>query len=191
MSPPGPRRMRADARRNYESLLATAHVMFTEHGTDASLEEIARRSGLGIGTLYRHFPTREALLEALLHDRLEGLAAEAGELLGDPSPRAAMWRWLTALTERAFIYRGLPASVMATLRDETSELYASCHRMNDAGAALIRRAQDAGEIRADVAPADVLAMAGAITWVGEQSPDDPERCARLLTLLADGLATGV
>ncbi|PZG51541.1 TetR family transcriptional regulator [Spongiactinospora gelatinilytica] len=190
MSPPGLRRMRADARRNYESLLATAHAMFSEHGTDASLEEIARRAGLGIGTLYRHFPTREALLEALLHDRMEGLAAEAGALLADPSPRAALWRWLTAFTERAFIYRGLPASVMATLRDETSELAASCHRLNTAGAALIRRAQDAGEIRADVAPADVMAMAGAIAWVGEQTPDDPERRSRLLTLLADGLTTG-
>ncbi|MDF5756978.1 TetR/AcrR family transcriptional regulator [Spongiactinospora sp. TRM90649] len=181
------RPMRADARRNYEKLLATAHEMFTEHGTDASLEEIARRCGVGIGTLYRHFPTRDDLLEALLHDRFESLAAETEELLRAHPPGEALTRWLGRLTARAFIYRGLPDSVMTTMADEDSRLYASCHRMRDAAAGLVVAAQRAGAVRAEVDPDDVLALAGGVAWVGERTGGDTARVERLLELVMTGL----
>src|SRR3954452_2753784 len=90
------RPMRADARRNVERLLAVAKETFAERGADAPLEEIARRAGVGIGTLYRHFPTREALLEALLRDSFEPLRAEADRLLTSPSPGDALDAWLRA-----------------------------------------------------------------------------------------------
>ncbi|TDC54839.1 TetR/AcrR family transcriptional regulator [Actinomadura sp. KC345] len=81
--------MRADARRNYERLIATARTAFMEHGTGASLDDIAKRAGVGSGTLYRHFPTRDALLHAVLRDRIDGLLAHADELLADPAPDEA------------------------------------------------------------------------------------------------------
>src|SRR6266852_1321868 len=90
-----PRQMRADAQRNYTRLLDAATAAFLEHGADdVSLEEIARRAGVGIGTLYRHFPTRQALLEAVYRDQAEALHARALELLSSPSPGEALATWL-------------------------------------------------------------------------------------------------
>src|SRR6266487_4025102 len=94
------RPMRADARRNYQALLSAANAAFIEQGADdASLEEIARRAGVGIGTLYRHFPTRQALLEAVYRDQVDALRARADELLGSLPPDAALVAWLRALVE--------------------------------------------------------------------------------------------
>src|ERR1700729_4527354 len=97
--PEAPRPMRADARRNYDRLLSAAAAAFAEHGADdASLEEIARRAGVGIGTLYRHFPTRQALLEAVYRDQVDGMRAKADELLASDSPSGALAEWLHALS---------------------------------------------------------------------------------------------
>src|SRR5215472_11381674 len=92
------RPMRADAQRNYARLLSAAMAAFTEHGADdTSLEEIARRAGVGIGTLYRHFPTRQALLEAVYRDQVEALRARADDLTGSDDPGEALAAWLRAL----------------------------------------------------------------------------------------------
>src|ERR1022692_4931729 len=94
--PPGP--MRADARRNRDLLLSAALAAFTEHGADdVSLEEIARRAGVGIGTLYRHFPTRQSLLEAVFRDQVDALARQAEELGRASSPGSALEEWLRAI----------------------------------------------------------------------------------------------
>ena len=91
---------RADARRNYERLLAAASAVFTERAADdASLEEIARRAGVGIGTLYRHFPTRQALLEAVYRDQVTALCARAGELASTEPPGRALTLWLRAVVD--------------------------------------------------------------------------------------------
>lgn len=179
---------RADAMRNREQLLVAADGLFGERGIDASLEEIARRAGVGIGTLYRHFRTREALLEALLRDRFDALAAEGERLLGAPSPRDALAGWLAMFAARSATYRGLPTPVVAIMREEGSDLYASCHRLTGAGARLVAHAQRSGAVRADIEPLDVLALVGAIAWVGERSADDPDRPARLLAFVQDALA---
>jgi len=187
MSATGVRRpARADARRNYDLLLSKAHDVFTEHGTDASLEEIARRAGLGIGTLYRHFPTRDALVEALLRDRFEAMR-QAAERVRDEPPYEALAQWLRKFTAGAATYQGLPASVVAIMRQPGSELYASCHGMRDAGLELIARAQQAHVIRDDLKPTDVLALVGAIAWVGQQTPEDAGQPDRLLALVLDAL----
>lgn len=185
-----PRRSRADARRNRERLLGVADAVFREQGTDASLEEVARRAGVGIGTLYRHFPVREALLEALLHERFESLRAEAARLAEAHPPEVAVDRWLRLFVDRSSTYRGLPASVLATLRAEGSPLHAACHAMTDAGTDLITAAQRAGAVRADVRPDDVLALAGAIAWLGHQAPDDADRPGRLLAFAVEALTGG-
>ena len=196
-SPAAPGRpLRADARRNQQRLLATAAEVFAERGTDASLEEVARRAQVGIGTLYRHFPTRDALVEALLHDRFVRLRDRATELRASPTagaagsgPLAALGDWLAEFAEAASVYRGLPASVMATMCDQTSELHAACQAVRDAGADLLRDAQRAGAVRADARAADLLALVNAIAWIAEQSPPDPGRTDRLLRLVLAGLAS--
>jgi AcrR family transcriptional regulator len=178
--------MRADARRNYEKLLASAEAAFSRYGVDASLEDIARSAGVGIGTLYRHFPTRDALLEALMAERFEASRARAEELLHEPDPVRAVTAWLREFVQSSTTYRGLPASVAAVLNDPTSHLYASCHAMRAAAEQLLVRAQESGAIRTDVPPADVFLMASAVGWAGEQVTD-PVRTERLLDLLVDGL----
>src|SRR5215467_9234162 len=113
---PADRGMRADARRNYEKLLTAAAEAFTESGADdVSLEEIARRAGVGIGTLYRHFPARQALLEAVYREQVEALRARADELLASGSPGEAFAAWLRALVAFSSTKRSLTSAMVATL----------------------------------------------------------------------------
>jgi AcrR family transcriptional regulator len=180
--------LRADARRNREALLAVAREVVAESGTEASLRDVARRAGVGIGTLYRHFPTREALLEAVLRDGLDELNADADRLLAESSPGAALVAWLARFAEGAGSFHGLPASVLAALGDGESELHASCVAVHSSAARLLERAQEFGEIRPDVDAADVVVAASAIGWAAENS--SPERAAKIMRLLADGLFAG-
>jgi AcrR family transcriptional regulator len=179
--------MRADARRNYETLLTAANAAFEEHGAEASLDDIARRAGVGIGTLYRHFPSRQSLLEHVVRDRLDALRAQAEDLLRLPSPSAALAAWLRTLAAQATTFRGLAASVMITMLDERTDLFASCQAMRAAGLALLTRAQDAGEVRPDVSSSELLLLVYGVAWATEQVPRGAEQTDRLLSLLMDGL----
>ncbi|TDE51257.1 TetR/AcrR family transcriptional regulator [Nonomuraea mesophila] len=179
--------MRADARRNRDRLLAEARTAFLDHGTDASLEDIAARAGVGVGTLYRHFPTREALLAELLRERFDALAADAQKLAGHPSPREALITWTLDFVQTTTVYRGLTAAVTATLNDPGSALHASCEMMRDAGTALLTRAQEAGEVRGDIAPLEFLALVAGSSWAREQMAGGDLHGDRLLLLLFQGL----
>lgn len=180
--------MRADAARNRERLLEAAGKAFEKAGTQASLEDIARQAGVGVGTLYRHFPTREALIEALLREQLEALLALADELAHAPSPAQALDTWLRAALHNSCTYRGLAGPIVsATSAHCTSSLHTPCSRMREAGASLLARAQQAGEIRADVSACDVMTVVNAIAWSAEQSPSNPTRGALLLGIFLDGL----
>ncbi|MBF8189970.1 TetR/AcrR family transcriptional regulator [Nonomuraea sp. K274] len=183
---PAPRRrMRADARRNYERLLTEAASAFAEHGADFSLEEIARRAGVANGTLYGHFPTRRALLEALLGDRMRALAATGEELLADPSPFDGLAAWARTAMAHTTVYRGLGAALMEAVEDETSELHTACKAVLAAGEELVARARAAGEVRTDVTAPDLYALVNAAAWAGEQS--SAAQGERLLTFGLDGL----
>jgi AcrR family transcriptional regulator len=181
--------VRTDARRNSDALLAAARESFADHGTDASLRDIARRAGVGIGTLYRHFPTREALLEALLHQGFETLRQRAEALGKDTSvaPRAALVTWLSELTAGSGTYRGVPESVLAALRDETSALHAACAAMRTAGARLLESAQTEATVRPDITADDLLALTAGVAWASEQSAVPADARRRLLTLAIDGI----
>jgi AcrR family transcriptional regulator len=181
-------RLRADARRNYDLLLAAASSAFAEHGTDASLRDIARQAGVGIGTLYRHFATREALLEALLRDQFDNLREKAESLLAERSPSAALLAWLHALAGSSATYRGVPESVMGALNDEESELHASCVAMRAAGGHLLARAQQAGEARQDVTANELLAVTAGVAWASQQSSTQPAMVDRLLLIAMHGFA---
>ncbi|RSN41892.1 TetR family transcriptional regulator [Amycolatopsis sp. WAC 04197] len=184
MSPAAGRRPRADALRNRERLLAEADAVFREHGTDAPLESVARRAGVAIGTLYGHFPTRRALVGALLRERNEALF-EAGDTLRDQAPGEALRRWVDLVVAHAATYRGLAAMLADGADDEASELYASCARMADIGERLITRAVTAGVVRADVTGADIFALMNAGAWTREHA--SAEQAARLVAYTIGGM----
>ncbi|MFE7277133.1 TetR/AcrR family transcriptional regulator [Streptomyces sp. NPDC057623] len=188
--PASPRAMRADARRNYERLLTEARSAFAERGTDASLEDVARRAGVGIGTLYRHFPNRDALLSAIFEDAVGDLLTRSHELLDAPEPCAALVTWLREMVTHAGEYRGLARSLMSVSYDRTSALARCSDPIREAGGALLARAQEAGRVRQDVAIADLLQLTHAIALAAEETPGDPGLADRLLMLTLRGLRAG-
>ncbi|MGW5422147.1 TetR/AcrR family transcriptional regulator [Streptomyces sp. NPDC003943] len=181
-----PRAPRTDAQRNRDRILEVAAEAVAEQGTLASLREIARRADIGLGTLYRHFPNRDALLEALLHRRFTHLAERADALAATP-PERALAEWLYEFTLGAGAYQGLPATLMATLNDPQSPLHAVCLTMRQAGGRLLEAAQRSGTIRPDVAPIDLFALANALSWIADQAPTLTERREHLFRLVMDGL----
>ncbi|MGW2026087.1 TetR/AcrR family transcriptional regulator [Streptomyces decoyicus] len=179
--------MRADARRNYERLLTEARTAFTEHGTDTSLEDIARRAGVGIGTLYRHFPNRTALMGAVFQGEVDALLAHAKKLADAPQPCAALVEWLRAIITHASTYRGLSRALMTASADDSSGMARCSVPMREAGGALLTRAQQAGAVRPDVSISDLMQLTNGIALAAEESPDDPRLADRLLTLTLSGL----
>ena len=184
-----PRRRRADAQRNSERVLAAARDVFAEHGPDASLEEIARRAEVGIGTLYRHYPTRQALLEAVFRDRLESSLARAEELMRTAEPFDALATWLRDQLDTAGECQSLGAAVMITMLDEHADAPAPCEAMRASGADLLQRAQSAGAVRADADIEDLMRLVNAIALATEQSPEGRAQADRMFTLLLDGVRT--
>ena len=180
--------MRADARKNYDQLLAVASVVVTEEGADASLRDIARRADVGLGTLYRHFPTREALLEALLRTSFDELAAKAAELESADSAGDALVSWLRDFVACADNYRGVIASMVAAIEDPESALHASCTAMKAAGARLLARAQAAGAARTDIDGTDLYALGAALAWLGDQ-PAFASRADHLFDIITGAILT--
>ncbi|WP_023586842.1 TetR/AcrR family transcriptional regulator [Streptomyces thermolilacinus] len=181
------RPMRADARRNHERLLRVARAAFAEHGTDAALEDIARRAGVGIGTLYRHFPNRHALMNAVFQDAVTALLARSRELAAADEPCTALVEWLRAIVTHAGEYRGLARALMSASYDPSSALSQCNDPLREAGARLLTRAQEAGAVRRDVSIGDLLQLTNAIALAAEQNPDDEALADRLLTLTLRGL----
>jgi AcrR family transcriptional regulator len=181
------RRQRIDARRNSARLLDAARALFAEHGPDASLEEIARRAEVGIGTLYRHYPTRQALLAAVFRDDVESARARAEELLQADDPLDAFTTWLHDQLEQAGACRGLGASVMISMLDEQSDLPSPCEAMRAGGAALLARAQESGQVRADATIDDLLRLASAIAMATEDAPDGALQAERMFALMMNGI----
>jgi|HubBroStandDraft_5_1064220.scaffolds.fasta_scaffold15994_5 AcrR family transcriptional regulator len=183
-----PRPMRADAQRNYQRLLDAAVAVFAEHGADdASLEEIARRAGVGIGTLYRHFPTRQALLEAVYRDQVDGMRAKADELLASDSPSDALAEWLRALSAFSSTKRSLTAALLETLGKD-SELLSACSAViYGAADELLIRAKEVGAVRPDADGRDLMRLVHAVNIAAQHAPTDPGQRDRLIGIILDGL----
>lgn len=175
--------MRADAQKNYDQLLAVARDVVREDGAEASLRDIARRAGVGLGTLYRHFPTREALLEVLLRARFDELTTAADELEATATPAEALVAWLRDFIRCAHAYRGVIAAMVTAIEAPDSALHASCVAMRAAGTRLLVRAQTAGAARAELDGADLFALGAALAWLGDQPALAP-RADRLFGLIA-------
>jgi len=185
----GPKR--ADARRNYELLIAAAADAFAEHGADdVSLEEIARRAGLGIGTLYRHFPARQDLLEAVYRDQVDGLAVLAGKLRTAEAPGAALAEWLRAFAAFGRTKRSLSTAIVATIGKD-SALISECSKvLRGCTAELLTRAQEAVEVRPEIQPADLLRLTHGLIVATDSATGDTGQVNRMLDLLMGGLLTG-
>ena len=180
--------MRADARKNYSHLLAVARDVVAEHGADASMRDIARRADVGLATLLRHFPTREALLDALLRARFDELTAKARNLETVSLPDDALVSWLQSVVACACKYQGVVKAMMANMEETSSALHFSCVTMRAAGTRLLTRAQAAGLARTDIDGTDLFALAAALAWLGDQ-PSSAPRAEHLFGVITSAILT--
>jgi AcrR family transcriptional regulator len=172
LAPTDSRPLRADALRNRTALLEAAEIAFERRGTAASLEEIAQLAGVGIGTLYRHFPTRQDLVESLVRDRALDLIHYGEELVTSvDDPFTALEMWLTASVRHVMAYRGLAESMVeATCGDPDNPLASICTEQQHVVTQLLHRAQDMRLVRPEVTPDDISDLAAAIAWISERRP---------------------
>lgn len=180
--------LRADARRNREKLIEAAAPAFAEHGTAASLEEIARRAGVGIGTLYRHFPTREHLVEVVYGREVEQLIDAADDLAKREAPDVALEQWMLRFVGYIAAKRGMAES-LRTLYASNSALFAKASgAVPQTLQRLVEAAAKAGLIRQDIQSADLLQALSGL-YSAPDTPDWRDRSRRLVGLLMDGLRT--
>jgi AcrR family transcriptional regulator len=180
--------MRADARKNHSHLLSVARDVVTKHGADASMRDIARRADVGLATLLRHFPTREALFEALLRTNLDALTRKAGELEASSPPDEALVSWLREGVAFVQSYGGVVALLASAHADPDSALYASCTTVRSAGAQLLLRAQAKGTARADMDGEDLFALMSALGWLVSK-PSFVPRADHLFHIIASAILT--
>ncbi|MFK4068666.1 TetR/AcrR family transcriptional regulator [Streptomyces sp. NPDC029674] len=182
------RQPRADARRNRERILAAAREAFAEYGAEASLNEIVRRAGVGPGTLYRHFPTRPALLTAVLQDRIDTLCGHGDELLTADSPDGALSTWLRAFLAHARVNQGLGGALLVEEPEGPDALGSDCHqRIQDTAHRLLTRAQQSGTARPDLTAADLVQLVIGVALSTTHTTTDPSQPDRLLALVLDAV----
>jgi AcrR family transcriptional regulator len=180
--------MRADAKKNYSHLLAVARDVVTEHGADASMRDIARRAGVGLATLLRHFPTRETLFEALLRINADALTQQAAELETSSPPDEALVAWFREAVVFTHSYSGVCALLASAHADPDSALHASSTALHSAGARLLLRAQTEGTARADINGDDLFALMSALGWLVDQ-PSFASRADHLFHVIASAILT--
>jgi AcrR family transcriptional regulator len=178
------RPMRADARRNYELLVAAAREVFTAQGSEAAMETVARHAGVGVGTLYRHFPRRIDLVEAVYRTDVDRLVAEADALADAPDPWGALHAWLEAFVDYARAKRTFLNELHEAFEKNPQLKVASRERIEGALARVLDRAQDAGVVRRDVDSADVMQLLGSLCMSATLTEGQIER---LLEVVEDGL----
>ncbi|MGH6958642.1 MAG: TetR/AcrR family transcriptional regulator [Caulobacteraceae bacterium] len=183
------RKPRADSLRNRERLLAAAKVAFTSAGSDVALEEIARRAGVGIGTLYRHFPDRGSLLAAVYRRGIDQLTASAERLLSERSPGAALEAWLHQLVSYMATKRMIAPALQASPGAGAQAYAAGGPALYGAVARLSRAAIANGDIRADIEPDDLFRLVAGLSH-GYDRPDWEPSARRLIAVLMAGLRAG-
>ncbi|WP_425375358.1 TetR/AcrR family transcriptional regulator [Rhizobium deserti] len=183
---PTPAKLRADARRNRDKLVETAAAAFSENGVETSLEDIARRAGVGIGTLYRHFPTREHLVETVYRRELESLASAASELAEKHAADVALQEWMLRFVNYMATKRGMAASLKIIANSNSTLFSEGFGRIRIAMEGLLTAAREQDLIRKDIEQNDLMHAMSSIYSI----PDSPEWRAsanRLIGLLMDGL----
>lgn len=180
--------MRVDAQRNRDHLLTVAGPVIAEQGIDVSMRDIARRADVGLATLLRHFPTREALLEGLLHASFGDLTTRASELETAHTAEDALVSWVRDCVAWTTEYRGVTVLMAAAIEDPESALHASCVTLRAAGARLLTRAQATGAARNDIDGDDLFALIAMLAWVGDQ-PTLAPRANHLFDLVTSAVLT--
>jgi AcrR family transcriptional regulator len=180
------RPVRADAQRNRDRLLTCAAEAFAEHGVAASLEDIARQSDVGIGTLYRHFPTRHDLLEAVYRRQVAGLCDTADELAARLPPGESLRLWLQEFAEYCATKRGLAIALKAAVGPENPAFISAHERIVGSVTALTASGVDAGVLRADVDPLDLLRAISGYHQLADV-PDALDRGRQIVNVLMDGM----
>ena len=186
MAATAPRRMRADAQRNRDRLLVVALRAFSEEGPEATLDAIAKDAGVGIGTLYRHFPTREALVEAVYRNELARLCDAVPDLLASVAPDEAIRIWMDRFVDYMTTKRGMADALRALIASGGNPYAQSRDRLVGAVTTLLEAGARAGSVRGDVAPGDVLASLSGVS-LAAGDPAQRGQASRLLDLLLDGL----
>jgi AcrR family transcriptional regulator len=178
---------RADARRNRARLLAAAEALFAAEGSGVPIDEIARRAGVGVGTVYRHFPTKEILFAAVVRERLERLAAEARVLLAADDPGKALFAFFRSLVEAGATKKDLSDALAAAGVDVASQTAGLASELRDALAELLTRAQRAGAVRADIGAADLYALLAGVLLAMDHRRGDHGLRDRMVAVVMDGL----
>jgi AcrR family transcriptional regulator len=179
-------RRRADALRNRDKLLNVAAQVFARDGADAALNQIAREAGVGIGTLFRHFATREELIEATFRNELARLCDAARELAATKPPTEATAEWMERFLEYMTTKHGMVDTLQAMMTTGSPLYTETLTRLTDAVAALIDAGHQTRQFRSDLKPADVLAQVGGIAYMAGE-PEQREQARRMIRLLIDGL----
>jgi AcrR family transcriptional regulator len=180
--------LRADAQRNRERLLEVAARVFAQAGPDVTLEAIAKEAGVGIGTLYRHFPTREALVDAAYRNELARLCDSVADLLAELPPDKALRAWMDHFVDYMTTKRGMGDALRALIASGGDPFSQSRVRLTEAVATLLQAGSAAGVLRSDVQPDDVLLSLSGVS-LATADPAQREQAGRLLDLLMDGLVT--
>jgi AcrR family transcriptional regulator len=183
---PGTRPLRADAQRNRDRLLDCAVRAFSHDGPDVTLEAIAKEAGVGIGTLYRHFPTREALLDAAYRNELARLCDAVADLLSTMPPDEAMRTWMDRFIDYMMTKRGMADALRALIASGGNPFAHSRDRLTTAITTLLEAGAAAGTLRSDVESADLLASMGGVALAAGE-PTQRDQASRMLNLLMDGL----
>jgi AcrR family transcriptional regulator len=183
--PAARRKPRADAQRNRERILEIAKQAFTRSGADASLDDIATQAGVGAGTLYRHFPTREALLAAVYRTEVEKLAAAEKRLAMELAPLEAVRAWMLLFVDY-IVTKKIIAPALKAMVGEHSKVIEACYgQIQAAIRALVKRAIDGGEMRSDIDPVDLLKALVGVAYMSD-SPDWQQSARRLVDILISG-----
>ena len=186
-SPPE-KAMRADARRNRDKLIAAAKDLFAETGTDVSLDAVARRAGVGPGTLYRHFPKRENLIDAIMQvwvDSVEEAAEKA--LASEGSARDLLMAWFTEYVRLISLHKGGPAKITSAMDDPSSPIQHKCQVLRTAGGRVVDRLRADGALRDDVDALQISRLVGGVATVADQADLDEDAVRPMLEVVADGL----
>jgi AcrR family transcriptional regulator len=183
------RKPRADSARNRERVLQAAKIVFAAGGPEASLEAVARQAGVGVGTLYRHFPTRQALFEAVYRNEVEQLVEMADQLRTDLPPLDALRRWMHRNIEFVATKKGMSAALAVAVHAGSPLTTYSMQRLGGVLEGLLRRAVDAGVIRDDISAEDVLRTVVGLCYTHDK-PGWQGNVHRLVDVFVDGMRRG-
>ncbi|MBU6496405.1 MAG: TetR/AcrR family transcriptional regulator [Acidobacteria bacterium] len=180
--------MRADALKNHEKILEVAAQVFSERGLDAPIDDIATRAGVGAGTLYRHFPTRDDLIDAVVKSWMNQVDATADDVVAsDLPPREALLSWFDAYVTRISRNKGGPAKITGAMGNADSPIYTKCETLRAANERVLGSLRERGELRSDIDSLEVCRLVGAVAVVADQGGLPPESVRSMLNVVIDGL----